>query len=210
MTHSAGWTGRSPAITRVNNARAERWEDTDWEQVVLLYDMPLHLAPSPVTRLHGAIAVAMPRGTRAVTRKRPVPRRRSYRPDPRAPREWSGRRQRILRGDDLVAHEVIQGLDEVRPVARSRSRHASSPGARHSKWSGKARISASAAALPVRLAGRPGVSKAVSRRRSSRARTDARESSPAIAHVASMSTSSPSSRSGTSDSGYSSQVVSSA
>jgi hypothetical protein len=29
---------------------------------VLLYDMPLHLAASPVTRLHRAIAVAMPRG----------------------------------------------------------------------------------------------------------------------------------------------------
>ena len=103
-----------------------------------------------------------------------------------------------------------KGLDEVRPVACSRSRHASSPGAWHSKWSGKARISASATALPVRLADRPGVSKAVSRHRSSSARTDARESSPTIAQVASMSTSSPSSRSGTSDSEYSSQVVSSA
>ena len=91
MTHSAEWTGRSPAIARVNNAGAERWEDTDWEQIVLLYDMPLHLAPSPVTRLHRAIAVRYAAGTRAaagVTRKRPVPRRRSYGPDPRAPREW--------------------------------------------------------------------------------------------------------------------------
>jgi RNA polymerase sigma factor (sigma-70 family) len=39
------------------HAEAERWEDTDWEQIVLLYDMLLHLAPSPVTRLHRAIAV---------------------------------------------------------------------------------------------------------------------------------------------------------
>jgi hypothetical protein len=49
MTHSAEWIGRSPAIARVNNAEAEHWEDTDWEQIVLLYDMLLHLAPSPVT-----------------------------------------------------------------------------------------------------------------------------------------------------------------
>ncbi|MQA26101.1 MAG: sigma-70 family RNA polymerase sigma factor [Micromonosporaceae bacterium] len=39
------------------HAEAERWENTDWEQIVLLYDMLLHLAPSPVTRLHRAIAV---------------------------------------------------------------------------------------------------------------------------------------------------------
>jgi predicted RNA polymerase sigma factor len=39
------------------HAEAGRWEDTDWEQIVLLYDMLLHLAPSPVTRLHRAIAL---------------------------------------------------------------------------------------------------------------------------------------------------------
>jgi RNA polymerase sigma factor (sigma-70 family) len=39
------------------HAEAERFEDTDWEQIVLLYDMLLHLAPSPVTRLHRAIAL---------------------------------------------------------------------------------------------------------------------------------------------------------
>ena len=39
------------------HAEAERWEDTDWEQIVLLYDMLLHLAPSPVTRLHRTIAL---------------------------------------------------------------------------------------------------------------------------------------------------------
>jgi len=39
------------------HAEAKRWEDTDWEQIVLLYDMLLHLAPSPVTRLHRAIAM---------------------------------------------------------------------------------------------------------------------------------------------------------
>jgi predicted RNA polymerase sigma factor len=91
MTHPAEWIGRSPAIARVNNAEAERWEeDTDREQIVLLYDMLLHLAASPVTRLHRTIAVRYVAGAagRGVTWKRPVPRRRSCGPDPRAPREW--------------------------------------------------------------------------------------------------------------------------
>lgn len=39
------------------HADADSVETTDWEQIVLLYDMLLHLAPSPVTRLHRAIAV---------------------------------------------------------------------------------------------------------------------------------------------------------
>ena len=44
------------AIVAVH-AEAERWEDTDWMQIIVLYDMLLHLAPSPVTRLHRAIAL---------------------------------------------------------------------------------------------------------------------------------------------------------
>jgi RNA polymerase sigma factor (sigma-70 family) len=47
------------------HAEAERWEDTDWEQIVLLYDMLLHIAPSPVTRLHRAIAVRYVDGPQA-------------------------------------------------------------------------------------------------------------------------------------------------
>jgi RNA polymerase sigma factor (sigma-70 family) len=47
------------------HAEAERFEDTDWEQIVLLYDMLLHLAPSPVTRLHRAIALRYTLGPRA-------------------------------------------------------------------------------------------------------------------------------------------------
>jgi RNA polymerase sigma factor (sigma-70 family) len=47
------------------HAEAERWEDTDWEQIVLLYDMLLHLAPSPVTRLHRAVALRYTAGTQA-------------------------------------------------------------------------------------------------------------------------------------------------
>jgi predicted RNA polymerase sigma factor len=36
---------------------AHHWENTDWEQILVLYDMLLHLAPSPVTRLHRTIAL---------------------------------------------------------------------------------------------------------------------------------------------------------
>jgi RNA polymerase sigma-70 factor (ECF subfamily) len=39
------------------HAEAKRWDDTDWTQIVVLYDILLHLAPSPVTRLHRAIAL---------------------------------------------------------------------------------------------------------------------------------------------------------
>jgi RNA polymerase sigma factor (sigma-70 family) len=38
------------------HAEAPDWSTTDWEQIVLLYDMLLHLAPSPLTRLHRSIA----------------------------------------------------------------------------------------------------------------------------------------------------------
>ena len=47
------------------HAEAPRWEDTDWEQIVLLYDMLLHLAASPVTRLHRAIALRYTAGAPA-------------------------------------------------------------------------------------------------------------------------------------------------
>ena len=39
------------------HADAESWVDTDWEQIVLLYDMLQHLAPSQVVRLHRAVAL---------------------------------------------------------------------------------------------------------------------------------------------------------
>jgi predicted RNA polymerase sigma factor len=47
------------------HAEAEHWADTDWEQILLLYDMLLHLAPSPVTRLHRAIAFRYTAGPHA-------------------------------------------------------------------------------------------------------------------------------------------------
>jgi RNA polymerase sigma factor (sigma-70 family) len=47
------------------HAEAPSWADTDWEQIVLLYDMLLVLAPSPVTRLHRAIAARYTTGAQA-------------------------------------------------------------------------------------------------------------------------------------------------
>ncbi|MEU4553124.1 RNA polymerase sigma factor [Micromonospora violae] len=39
------------------HAEAASWEETDWTQITVLYDLLLRLAPSPVTRLHRAIAL---------------------------------------------------------------------------------------------------------------------------------------------------------
>ncbi|MFB4303116.1 RNA polymerase sigma factor [Actinomadura sp. NTSP31] len=39
------------------HAEAPTWDDTDWPQIVVLYDILIALAPSPVHRLHRAIAV---------------------------------------------------------------------------------------------------------------------------------------------------------
>jgi RNA polymerase sigma factor (sigma-70 family) len=47
------------------HAEAERWEHTDWEQIVVLYDMLLHVAPSPVARLHRAVALRYTAGPEA-------------------------------------------------------------------------------------------------------------------------------------------------
>ncbi|MGH9112198.1 MAG: RNA polymerase sigma factor [Acidimicrobiales bacterium] len=47
------------------HAEAATWADTDWEQIVVLYDMLLHLAPSPVTRLHRAVALRYTAGPQA-------------------------------------------------------------------------------------------------------------------------------------------------
>jgi RNA polymerase sigma-70 factor (ECF subfamily) len=47
------------------HAEAKQWAETDWEQIVVLYDMLLHLAPSPVARLHRAIALRYVQGPEA-------------------------------------------------------------------------------------------------------------------------------------------------
>ncbi len=39
------------------HAEAPSWDDTDWQQIVLLYTMLDGIAPSPVTRLHRAVAL---------------------------------------------------------------------------------------------------------------------------------------------------------
>jgi RNA polymerase sigma factor (sigma-70 family) len=66
LTHAARQQRPGPyqlqAAILACHAEAERWQDTDWEQIVLLYDMLLHLAPSPVTRLHRAIALCYTTG----------------------------------------------------------------------------------------------------------------------------------------------------
>ena len=59
------------ALARVVRCHAEaaRWEDTDWRQIVLLYDLLFGHAPSPVTRLHRTIAVRYYAGPEAAMRE---------------------------------------------------------------------------------------------------------------------------------------------
>jgi RNA polymerase sigma-70 factor, ECF subfamily len=47
------------------HARARRAQDTDWQQMVALYDALTQLAPSPVVELNRAVAVAMAFGSEA-------------------------------------------------------------------------------------------------------------------------------------------------
>ncbi|MFG1948780.1 RNA polymerase sigma factor [Nonomuraea sp. NPDC048826] len=47
------------------HAEAGSFEATDWTQILVLYDMLLRLAPSPVTRLHRAVALRHVRGPEA-------------------------------------------------------------------------------------------------------------------------------------------------
>jgi len=44
------------------HAEAPSWEETDWRQIVLLYDALLALAPSPVVRLNRAVALSQVHG----------------------------------------------------------------------------------------------------------------------------------------------------
>jgi RNA polymerase sigma-70 factor (ECF subfamily) len=52
------------AISAVH-AEAERAEDTDWEQIVALYDTLAAMLPTPVIEVNRAVAVAMARGVNA-------------------------------------------------------------------------------------------------------------------------------------------------
>ena len=52
------------AIAAVH-ARAATWEDTDWDEVVRLYDALCDTWPSPVVSLNRAVAVGLARGPQA-------------------------------------------------------------------------------------------------------------------------------------------------
>jgi RNA polymerase sigma-70 factor (ECF subfamily) len=56
----AGRAGRFQlqAAIAALHCEAPTWQDTDWLQIVVLYDMLAHLDPSPVTRLNRAVASA--------------------------------------------------------------------------------------------------------------------------------------------------------
>jgi RNA polymerase sigma factor (sigma-70 family) len=47
------------------HAEAPSFEETDWAQILVLYDMLMALAPSPVTRLHRAVALRHVKGPEA-------------------------------------------------------------------------------------------------------------------------------------------------
>jgi predicted RNA polymerase sigma factor len=47
------------------HAEATTWAATHWDQIVVLYDMLHYLAPSPITRLHRAIALRYTAGPQA-------------------------------------------------------------------------------------------------------------------------------------------------
>ena len=51
------------------HAEAANWEATDWLQILLLYDALLHHAPSPVVRLHRAVALRQVLGASGRTRR---------------------------------------------------------------------------------------------------------------------------------------------
>ena len=47
------------------HSEATTWDETDWPQILVLYDMLLHLQPSAVTRLHRVVAVRYVHGVDA-------------------------------------------------------------------------------------------------------------------------------------------------
>jgi len=57
-------THREAAIAAVH-AEAPNWEDTDWAQIVGLYDVLLKLWPSPVVQLNRAVAIGLRDGPHA-------------------------------------------------------------------------------------------------------------------------------------------------
>ncbi len=68
MSGRDGGTGRGPgpfaiqAAIAAEHCKAKRPEDTDWKQIVRLYDQLEELSPSPIVALNRAVAVAMADG----------------------------------------------------------------------------------------------------------------------------------------------------
>lgn len=60
--HQAPGPYQLQAAIAACHVEARSWDDTDWEQILLLYDMLTFVQPSPVTRLHRAVAVRYARG----------------------------------------------------------------------------------------------------------------------------------------------------
>ncbi|MEV5967647.1 DUF6596 domain-containing protein [Kribbella sp. NPDC051952] len=46
------------------HSEAPTWAETDWEQILVLYDMLLTFQPTPVTRLHRAVALSFVNGSK--------------------------------------------------------------------------------------------------------------------------------------------------
>jgi predicted RNA polymerase sigma factor len=66
--HQLGGGAKSYALQAAIAAchmRAGAAEDTDWNQIVLLYDALLHINPSPIVELNRAVAVGMAQGPAA-------------------------------------------------------------------------------------------------------------------------------------------------
>jgi RNA polymerase sigma-70 factor (ECF subfamily) len=64
LRSGGGWYAIQAAIAAVH-CQAARAEDTDWPQIVRLYDVLVQLQPSPVVSLNRAVAVAMKEGPQA-------------------------------------------------------------------------------------------------------------------------------------------------
>lgn len=55
--HRAPGPYQLQAAIAASHSEAPDWAATDWEQILLLYDMLVHLQPTPITRLHRTVAV---------------------------------------------------------------------------------------------------------------------------------------------------------
>ncbi|MFI7617534.1 RNA polymerase sigma factor [Nonomuraea terrae] len=105
------------------HAEAAGFADTDWAQILVLYDMLLHLAPSPVTRLHRAVAVRYTQGPEAALAEvenlgAPLERHALFHATRASLLRDLGRREQARRADEraleLTANPAQQALLEQR------------------------------------------------------------------------------------------------